>query len=58
MTKEEFEKGYLERSGLSQKFCNEHFVTMECNCGEEICDGWAQIRNNEESIKTQKELYT
>ncbi len=40
MTKEEFERQYIERSGVTREFYDEHFVTVACDCGEEGCKGW------------------
>lgn len=57
MTKEEFIAGYCERSGLTWEYLSRHKVALPCACGEDGCDGWAMISNNEDSIKTHMELY-
>lgn len=46
MTKEEFEKGYCERSGITLEEYHETQVTLPCSCGYEDCEGWAVISND------------
>ena len=50
--KEEFERAYCERSGITREFYNEHFVTLPCDCDYAGCDGWACVNNDPLSIKT------
>ncbi|MEC5422138.1 hypothetical protein QGM71_01350 [Virgibacillus sp. C22-A2] len=57
MTKEEFKQNYCARSGITEEFYNQHFVTLPCNCGDSSCEGWATIGNNSTSITTHNELY-
>jgi hypothetical protein len=57
MKKKEFEKGYIERSNISKEFYDKNFVTLPCNCGDKLCDGWACVSNNEFEIKTHNDLY-
>ena len=57
MTKEEFEKGYIEKSGITAQEYNETQVTLPCICGQEGCSGWAAVSNNPHSIKAHKDLY-
>ena len=41
MTKDEFEKGYAERSGVTVKWLHDHNkFGVPCDCGEEGCHGW------------------
>ena len=41
MTKEEFEKAYVEGGGMSMEELAEFgLVTVQCDCGEEGCEGW------------------
>lgn len=49
MTKQDFEAGYIERSGISREFYDENFTTMPCTrCDYEACDGWAAIHKGGE----------
>lgn len=57
MTKEEFEKGYCERSGITIEFYNKYKVTLPCACGEEDCEGWAAMSNDPELIKWHMQFY-
>lgn len=52
MTKQQF----IERYG-KKFFESGKLVAMKCNCGDEACSGWAAVTNNEESIKSHKDLY-
>ena len=58
MTKEQFEKSYTKRSGMTKEFYREHFVSLPCKCTSETCMGWAAIHNDKLSIKTHKKLYS
>jgi hypothetical protein len=58
MTKEEFENCYISHSKITQKFYDEHFITLPCHCGEDICDGWAAVRNDQDSIDMHNKVYT
>ena len=41
MTKEEFEKAYVEGGGMSMEELAEYgLVTVKCDCGERGCEGW------------------
>jgi len=40
MTKNEFEKGYIDRSGITQSFYDKYYITEPCYCGESCCAGW------------------
>jgi len=57
MTKEEFEREYCDRSGISSVLYKNRLVTLECNCGSDTCNGWAAIGNDPLYIKIHKELY-
>jgi hypothetical protein len=57
MTKEEFEKRYCERSGISKEEYDEHEITLPCRCGENGCNGWAAVSNTPLAIKAHKDLY-
>lgn len=42
MLKDEFEKGYAERSGITVEDLHKHGQeAVPCDCGEESCRGWA-----------------
>lgn len=58
MTKEDFIKLYCEKSKITEQELLESQVVLPCNCGDEICKGWAVVGNNELNIKAHKELYT
>ena len=58
MSKEEFEANYINLSGITQEFYDNNFVTMPCNCGDDACEGFACVSNNELSIKAHLDLYT
>jgi len=43
-TKEEFEKGYIERSKISEEYYHVTHTTLPCTrCGFEECTGWAAV---------------
>ncbi len=47
MTKDEFEKGYADKSGVTAEWL--HLKGLEafpCDCGDSICKGWAMIRKD------------
>ena len=55
MTKDEFEKGYCQRSNITKSFYDEWFTTLPCACDYEECKGWAAVRRD--FIKDHMELY-
>jgi hypothetical protein len=65
MTKDEFIDSYMKRSDLNKTYrTQEGFkigeygsVALPCFCGDPICDGWAMVSDNPESIKTHKQFY-
>jgi len=41
MTKDEFEKGYAERSGVTVDWLHSYNqFGVPCDCGEDGCEGW------------------
>ena len=39
--KDEFEKGYAKRSGVTVEWLHDHNqFGVPCDCGEDGCDGW------------------
>ena len=54
MTKEEFEKGYCDRSEITLEEYRECCVTLSCNCEDDSCEGWASIPNKEIYIRNHK----
>lgn len=49
MTKEEFEKGYAERSGITVEKLKEFGQEgRACDCDEEICKGWQMVTVSDE----------
>lgn len=57
MTKDEFITAYCERSGVSWGELSQHQVALACACGEDGCQGWAMVANDERSIRAHRELY-
>jgi hypothetical protein len=53
MSKEEFEKEYCERSGITiDEYHNEYnLITLPCNCEYEDCHGWAAVTNEPLLVK-------
>lgn len=47
MTKDEFERGYAERSGISVDALRERRHAVRCGpdlgCDDERCEGWAMV---------------
>ena len=49
MTKDEFEKGYAERSNVTVDWLHEHDqFAIPCDCGESECRGWQMIHLKED----------
>lgn len=49
MTKDEFEKQYADRSGVTVEFLHEHGrFGKPCDCDEEICQGWQMTHADSE----------
>lgn len=40
---DEFERGYCERSGISVEQMRQWNHVVPCDCGDEICEGWAMV---------------
>ena len=57
-TKEEFEGGYCQRSGITIEEYRRNHITMLCSCGEPGCDGWARILNDPDAIEHQRVFCT
>lgn len=59
MTKEEFEKWYCYRSGITvEEYHNDlNLITLPCNCDYEDCEGWAAITNEPRYIDIHNRLY-
>lgn len=59
LTKEEFEKGYCERSGITtEEYKNDfNLVTLPCNCIDEDCPKWAAVTNGPRYIRIHNDLY-
>jgi len=57
MSKMEFERRYIKKSGITSQFYHDNFLTLECHCGDKGCKGWACVSNNPQSIEVHKELY-
>ena len=57
MTKEQFIQAYCERSKVTAEWFNDYFVALPCACDSDICEGWAKIRNDPESIADHIRFY-
>ena len=66
MTRDKFIDRYMARSGLSPSLRTPEgfkvkgrvgYVALTCCCGEEMCEGWAMIRNDPDDINTHNELW-
>ena len=66
MTRDEFIDSYMKRSGIPQerRTPNGFSVTnhpgrvaLRCACGQDECEGWAMVRDEQEDIDTHRELY-
>lgn len=59
MTKEEFERGYCERSEITiHEYHNDYnLITLPCTCGKDGCEGWAAVVNTPRYIKIHNDLY-
>jgi len=51
VSKEEFEAIYIERSDFTREFYDKHFVTLPCDCGEEMCVGWQCLSRHNHILK-------
>jgi len=58
-TKEEFIKGYCERSGITEGQLYNEFnqIVLPCDCGDADCVGWAAFNNTERNMKSYKDIY-
>ena len=54
MTKKEFKRRSVEKSGLTENLWDEEFIVLPCNCGEDSCHGWAKVINDEFCIETHR----
>lgn len=43
MTRDEFERGYCERSGITALEFRKYMVALPCACEAEECEGWAAV---------------
>jgi hypothetical protein len=51
-TKEDFIKGYCERSNVAWAWLSERRKVISCTCGEENCRGWAMVTHDHEDFDT------
>ena len=55
MTKDEFEKSYAEKSGMTvERLHKLGLVAIPCDCGEDSCKGWQMTST--EHLELLKEL--
>ncbi|HET8695761.1 MAG TPA: hypothetical protein VFM33_13900 [Aquabacterium sp.] len=57
MTKDEFIKGYAERSRATVAEVMTGMVALPCDCGDDHCQGWAMVSNTPRAIKSHMDLY-
>lgn len=65
LTRDEFIERYLIRSDLplSYKvdggfdFDGRRYLALPCACGDDMCEGWAKVRDDPEEIATHMRLY-
>lgn len=43
LTREAFIEEYCTRRGVSWAVLSERRVCLPCDCGEEVCQGWAMV---------------
>ena len=44
MTKDEFEQGYAERSGVTVEWLRDNdYCAFPCDCEEDGCNGWQMV---------------
>ena len=44
MTREDFENGYAERSGVTVEWLHEqNQYAIPCDCGDDLCQGWQMV---------------
>lgn len=43
MTRDEFERGYCERSKISVEENRKYSVALPCACSDQTCPGWAMV---------------
>lgn len=56
MTKEQFEKRYTSKSGLTiEELWSTGLHGIPCDCGEEGCEGWA-MESREKQVITAKDV--
>jgi hypothetical protein len=56
LTKEDFERGYCERSGITLELYRQWSVTLPCACDYEGCEGWAAVSNDPDLIADHKKF--
>ena len=57
MTKDEFIDSYCKKSKISWDKLSKSQVVLPCECKDELCQGWAMVSNDQDSIKSHIDLY-
>ncbi len=66
MTRDEFIDGYMERSKIPASWRSGDgyvleghpgYVALPCACGEDGCNGWAMVRNEQFYIDTHNQFH-
>lgn len=50
MTKDEFIDAYCQRSKVPRERLMARIVALPCACGDESCEGWAMVPNDQMAI--------
>jgi hypothetical protein len=51
MTKQEFIQSYCQRSSIAPELILKTNIAIPCNCGDEMCDGWAMVSKDDPAIR-------
>jgi hypothetical protein len=65
MSRDEFIDGYMRRSGMEPKrrtadgfrVGDRGLVAVPCDCGDEMCQGWAMVRDDPDEIEEYAAFY-
>ena len=57
MTKDEFIQEDCQRSGIEWEQLSKRQEVRPCNCGDELCQGWAMVSKDPMTLKAHKALY-
>lgn len=58
ISKKDFIKLIPKNSIKYKLYASGDFIILKCNCGSDNCLGWAFVKNDNESIRIHRELYS